>query len=123
MRAFPVMTRDTEMNELRQLRMGRPGQFKKFFDFVAMAFPVLFGKESVGLAGLVIDKFFEAHFHHVHDKTMRQTRDAIRSRPRRWSGPTRRHDQTLHPPRKILRHRHSDSSTHGMAEQMSGRNF
>src|ERR1700757_178660 len=123
MRAFPVMTRDAEMNELRQLRMRGPREFKKFLDFVAMAFPVLFGKESVGLTGLMIDKFFETHFHHIEDLAMGQTRDAIRSRTRRWPGAARRHDQALHPSGKILRHRHSNSSAHGMTKKMSGRNF
>src|SRR5215467_958991 len=103
--------------------MRSPRKFKKLFDFVAMALPVFFGEKSVGLAGFVIDKFFEAHFHHVHDETMRQTRNAIRSRTRRRSGAARRHDQTFQASREILCHGQSNSSAHGMAKKMSGRNF
>src|SRR5215467_2465655 len=103
--------------------MRSPRKFEKLFDFVAMAFPVFSSEKSVGLAGFVIDKLFEAHFHHVHDETMRQTRNAIRSRTRRRSGTARRHDQALDPAGKILRHRHSNSSAHGMTKKMSGRNF
>jgi len=118
-RPFEVVARDAKVNELRQLGVRRPGELEKCFYFVAMAFAILSGKESIRIDDFVVNKFLEAHFHHVEHQTMRQARNTIRAGSRRRARTTCRHYQTLHATGKVLCQRKRYPAAHRMADQMS----
>jgi len=70
-RSFEVMTRNTKMDELRQLGMGCPCEPVEFFDAVAVPLAEILGKESVGFHDLVTDKLLKSHFDHIENQPMR----------------------------------------------------
>ena len=83
MRALPVVARDAEMHELRQLGVRRPRELAKFLHLLVMVIAVVFRKKRIGITNFMMDEFLESHFDEIHDETMRQTRDAVRSGSRR----------------------------------------
>jgi hypothetical protein len=118
MGAFEIVPGDAKINKLRELRVGRPGKPKKFLDFGAMLFAIIFGEKGVGFDDLVINKFLESHFDQVDDHPMRQAWNTIRAGPRRGPRSARGHDQALHTTGKILRQRKRDAPAHRVADQM-----
>src|SRR5437879_5589453 len=77
--ALAVLACEDEMDKLRELRVCRPGQVEEFLDFLRIAVAVILGKESVGPADLVADRLLETHLDQLHDRAVRQARDATRS--------------------------------------------
>src|SRR3970040_1799699 len=100
MSAFKVMARHTEMNKLRQLGVSGPRHLEKFFHLAAMLLAKVLREERVRIDNLVVDKFLKAHFDHVENQPMRQTRNTVRARPSCGTGAARGHDQAPHPARK-----------------------
>src|SRR5258705_87587 len=74
------MARDAKMDELRQLGVRRPGELEKCFDFVAMAFAILSGKESIRIDDFIvkdnIERLSQRHLRRLpHFARVRRRRD------------------------------------------------
>ena len=47
-RGFPIVTRDDQMNVLRQFCVSRPGELKECLDFVRMFLAIVVGEKRAG---------------------------------------------------------------------------
>src|SRR5262245_58693184 len=118
MRALPVMARDTEIDKLRELGMGCPEKFEELLHFVGMAIAIVLCEKGIGVTDLVTYVFLKSHFHQIDDEAMWQTGDTIRAFPCGGTRTAGRHDQTLHPPRIVLRQTERNPPAHGVTQKM-----
>src|ERR1043166_801400 len=120
MSRFPIVPGDDQVNVRRELRVSRPNKLEKRLDFIRMLFAIIVSEESAGIAVFFPQSFFKTLLHQPDHEPVRQTRNAVRTRPDRLTGTACRHDQAFYPAGKIEREFQGDAAAHGMTDEMRG---